>query len=98
GFFSKDEILADAFAHSKVLWVLGFMGALFTAFYMFRMLFLTFFGQFRGTSAQASHLHESPPTMTVPLVVLAVLAALGGFLNVPAALGGQHALANFLAP
>ncbi|GGC30562.1 NADH-quinone oxidoreductase subunit L [Parapedobacter defluvii] len=98
GFFSKDEILAHAFAHSKVLWVLGFMGALFTAFYMFRMLFLTFFGQFRGTSAQASHLHESPPTMTVPLVVLAVLAALGGFLNVPAALGGQHALANFLAP
>jgi len=98
GFFSKDEILAHAFAHSKLLWVLGFVGALFTAFYMFRMFFLTFYGRFRGTSDQASHLHESPATMTIPLVVLAVLAALGGFLNVPAALGGQHALANFLAP
>ncbi len=98
GFFSKDEILAHAFAHSKLLWVLGFIGALFTAFYMFRMLFLTFYGRFRGTSSQASHLHESPTTMTIPLIILAVLAALGGFLNVPSALGGQHALASFLAP
>lgn len=98
GFFSKDEILAHAFAHSKLLWILGFIGALFTAFYMFRMLFLTFFGRFRGTSQQESHLHESPATMTIPLIVLAVLAALGGLLNVPSALGGGHALANFLAP
>jgi len=98
GFFSKDEILAHAFAHSKLLWILGFIGALFTAFYMFRMLFLTFFGRFRGTSEQEKHLHESPATMTVPLIVLAVLAAIGGLLNVPSALGGGHALANFLAP
>ncbi len=98
GFFSKDEILAHAFADNKLLWVLGFIGALFTAFYMFRMLFLTFFGRFRGTSEQASHLHESPATMTIPLIVLAVLSAVGGLLNVPAALGGGHALAAFLSP
>lgn len=98
GFFSKDEILAHAFAENKLLWVLGFIGALFTAFYMFRMLMLTFFGKFRGTAEQAGHLHESPATMTVPLVVLAVLAAVGGLLNVPSALGGGHALADFLSP
>jgi proton-translocating NADH-quinone oxidoreductase, chain L len=98
GFFSKDEILAHAFEANKLLWILGFVGALFTAFYMFRMLFLTFFGSFRGTQEQAAHLHESPATMTVPLIVLAVLAAIGGLLNVPEALGGGHALASFLAP
>ncbi len=98
GFFSKDEILAHAFAENKVLWVLGFIGALFTAFYMFRMLSLTFFGKFRGTAEQASHLHESPATMTVPLIILAVLSAVGGLLNVPSALGGGHALADFLSP
>ncbi|MFB2118107.1 NADH-quinone oxidoreductase subunit L [Parapedobacter sp. 2B3] len=98
GFFSKDEILAHAFAENKVLWVLGFIGALFTAFYMFRMLSLTFFGKFRGTAEQASHLHESPATMTVPLIILAVLSAIGGLLNVPSALGGGHALADFLSP
>ncbi|SKB82422.1 NADH-quinone oxidoreductase subunit L [Parapedobacter luteus] len=98
GFFSKDEILAHAFADNKLLWMLGFIGALFTAFYMFRMLFLTFFGRFRGTAEQASHLHESPASMTVPLIILAVLAAIGGFINVPSALGGGHALADFLSP
>src|SRR5690606_17748906 len=61
-------------------------------------LALTFFGKFRGTAEQASHLHESPATMTVPLVILAVLSAVGGLLNVPSALGGGHALANFLTP
>ncbi|MEC3880753.1 NADH-quinone oxidoreductase subunit L [Parapedobacter sp. 10938] len=98
GFFSKDEILAHAFAENKLLWVLGFIGALFTAFYMFRMLSLTFFGKFKGTAEQASHLHESPATMTIPLVILAVFAAVGGLLNVPSALGGGHALADFLSP
>lgn len=98
GFFSKDEILAHAFTSNKLLWVLGFIGALFTAFYMFRMLSLTFFGKFRGTAEQASHLHESPATMTIPLIVLAVLSALGGLLNVPSALGGGQALAEFLSP
>ncbi|SEL52131.1 NADH-quinone oxidoreductase subunit L [Parapedobacter koreensis] len=98
GFFSKDEILAYAFADNPLLWGLGFIGALFTAFYMFRMLFLTFFGQFRGTVEQAAHLHESPASMTIPLIVLAGLAAIGGLINVPSALGGSHALAEFLSP
>src|SRR5690606_7453718 len=61
-------------------------------------LALTFFGKFRGTAEQASHLHESPATMTIPLVILAVLSVVGGLLNVPSALGGGHALANFLSP
>jgi NADH-quinone oxidoreductase subunit L len=98
GFFSKDEILAHTFAANPVLWSLGLLTAFFTAFYMFRMLFLTFFGKFRGTAHQAEHLHESPLSMTLPLIVLAVLSAVGGLLNVPAALGGSHALQNFLAP
>lgn len=98
GFFSKDEILAHAFAESPVLWVLGLIAAFFTAFYMFRMLFLTFFGKFRGTQVQADHLHESPLSMTLPLIILAVLSAVGGFLNVPSALGGNYGLGEFLAP
>lgn len=98
GFFSKDEILAHTFAANPVLWSLGLLTAFFTAFYMFRMLFLTFFGKFRGTAHQAEHLHESPLSMTLPLIVLAVLSAVGGLLNVPSALGGSHALQNFLAP
>ena len=98
GFFSKDEILAHAYQHSPVLWAVGFIGALFTAFYMFRMLFLTFYGNFRGTQEQAKHLHESPKSMTIPLMVLAVLSALGGFMGVPEILGGSHWLAHFLSP
>lgn len=98
GFFSKDEILAHAFGANKLLWVLGVIGALFTAFYMFRLLFLTFFGKFRGTADQANHLHESPAAMTIPLIILAVLSAVGGFLNVPSALGGSYGLAEFLSP
>src|SRR5690554_2981506 len=98
GFFSKDEILAHAFAQNPVLWVLGVIGALFTAFYMFRLLFLTFFGRFRGTAEQEKNIHESPLSMTIPLIVLAILSVVGGFINVPGALGGNYGLANFLAP
>ncbi|MEH6305018.1 NADH-quinone oxidoreductase subunit L [Olivibacter sp. CPCC 100613] len=98
GFFSKDEILAQTFAHHKILWLGGFIGALFTAFYMFRMLFLTFYGKFRGTFDQERHLHESPMVMTLPLIVLAVLSFCGGFLNIPEALGGHAGLAGFLQP
>lgn len=98
GFFSKDEILAHTFVSSPLLWGLGFLAALFTAFYMFRLLYLTFFGEFRGTESQRSHLHESPMTMLLPLVVLAILAAAGGLLNVPEAVGGGNWLANFLKP
>ncbi|WP_367210584.1 NADH-quinone oxidoreductase subunit L [Sphingobacterium sp. R2] len=98
GFFSKDEILAGAFAASPVLWGLGFIGALMTAFYMFRMLFMTFSGTFRGTQEQMHHLHESPKSMTTPLIVLAILSVIGGIINLPAVLGGNHWLEDFLAP
>jgi NADH-quinone oxidoreductase subunit L len=69
-----------------------------TSFYMFRLLFLTFFGKFRGTHDQEHHLHESPASMTVPLMILAVLSALGGFIGVPEALHGTHHLAEFMSP
>ncbi|HEV7349290.1 NADH-quinone oxidoreductase subunit L [Telluribacter sp.] len=98
GFFSKDEILAHAFEHNKVLWVLGLVGSFMTSFYMFRLLFLTFFGDFRGTHEQAHHLHESPSSMTIPLIILAVFSAVGGFMGVPEALGGTHYLAEFMSP
>ncbi|WDF68524.1 NADH-quinone oxidoreductase subunit L [Sphingobacterium oryzagri] len=98
GFFSKDEILAHTFQHQPLFWAVGFLTALCTAFYMFRLLFLTFFGKFRGTDEQQRHLHESPWQMTLPLIVLAILSALGGWINLPAALGGHHNLETFLAP
>jgi NADH-quinone oxidoreductase subunit L len=98
GFFSKDEILAHVFEHNKLLWVVGILGSAMTSFYMFRLLFLTFFGTFRGTHEQEHHLHESPLSMTLPLMVLAVLSALGGFMGVPEVLGGTHQLAEFMSP
>src|SRR5690606_21681025 len=98
GLFSKDAILAPAFAEHRILWGGGFLAAVVTAFYMSRLLFLTFYGTFRGTFAQESHLHESPLTMVIPLIILAVLSVVGGFLNIPAALGGNSGLSSFLEP
>ena len=98
GFFSKDEILAHAYEHNKVLWGIGLLTAFLTAFYMFRLLFLAFFGEFRGTEAQKHHLHESPASMTFPLIILAILAAVGGFMGAPMFTGGHHYLAEYLAP
>ncbi len=98
GFFSKDEILAHVYDHNKVFWLIAVIGAMFTSFYMFRMMYLTFNGSFRGTTDQEHHLHESPASMTIPLIVLAVLSALGGVIGIPAVLGGGHWLENFLAP
>jgi NADH-quinone oxidoreductase subunit L len=99
GFFSKDEILAHAFMHSATFYVVGVITAMFTSFYMFRMLYLTFYGKFRGTHEQEHHLHESPASMTIPLIVLAVLSAVGGFLGVPESLmKNSHWLEHFLAP
>jgi len=98
GFFSKDEILAHVYAHNPVLWVIGVLGAMLTSFYMFRMMFLTFWGKFRGTHEQEHHLHESPSSITIPLIVLAILSIVGGFINVPEIMGGGHWLQNFLAP
>jgi NADH-quinone oxidoreductase subunit L len=98
GFFSKDEILAHVFEHNKVLWVLGVIGSFMTSFYMFRLLFLTFFGKFRGTHEQEHHLHESPFSMTLPLIVLAILSAFGGYIGVPEVLHGANHLAEFMSP
>jgi NADH-quinone oxidoreductase subunit L len=98
GFFSKDEILAHAYMYSPILYVFGVLGAMFTSFYMFRLMFLTFWGKFRGTHEQEHHLHESPPSMTIPLIVLAVLSTVGGFMGVPEALGGHHWLEQWLEP
>ncbi len=98
GFFSKDEILASAFEHNKLLWFLGVLGAAMTTFYMFRLYFLTFSNSFRGTHEQEHHLHESPKSMTIPLIVLAVLSVVGGFVGIPEALGGTHFLEEFLKP
>ena len=102
GFFSKDEIMMNVFTHGaygKVFWVLGMIAALLTAFYMFRLYFLTFLGEFRGGEKLKSHLHESPATMTIPLIVLAVLSAVGGFLGLPEVFAHDgHWLHNFLEP
>ncbi len=98
GFFSKDEILAAAYAHSTTFYVVGVITAMLTSFYMFRMMYLTFWGKFRGTHEQDHHLHESPRSMTIPLIVLAILSAVGGMIGVPAVMGGHHELGAYLAP
>lgn len=98
GFFSKDEILAHAFEHNKLLWLIGVAGAAMTTFYMFRLYFLTFWGGFRGTHEQEHHLHESPKNMTLPLIILAVLSVIGGFIGIPEVLGGKHLLDEYLKP
>ena len=99
GFFSKDEILAGAFATSPVLYILGLLGALMTAFYMFRLYATTFRGSFRGTTEQEHHLHESPAAITIPLIVLAILSIIGGYVGIPEFLmSGAHALKDFLHP
>src|SRR5690606_8722535 len=73
GFFSKDEILAGAFMKNPVLYIIAALTALMTAIYMFRLYAMTFRGNFRGTSMQENHLHESPSAITIPLIILAVL-------------------------
>jgi NADH-quinone oxidoreductase subunit L len=98
GFFSKDEILAHVYEKNQIFWLIAVIGAMFTAFYMFRMMYLTFNGKFRGTTEQEHHLHESPASMTIPLIVLAILSALGGLIGIPEVFGGSHWLAGFLAP
>jgi len=120
GFFSKDEILWNAFRSphgSWVLWAIGLITAGLTSFYMFRLWFLTFFGDFRcaeheeskaAPPAHGSHassdahghggVHESPPIMLVPLVILAILSLVGGWIGIPPAFGGGDHFENFLAP
>ena len=99
GFFSKDEILAAANSQNILFYVIGVMGSMLTAFYMFRLLAMTFIGKFRGTPEQEHHLHESPPAITIPLIVLAFLSITGGLVGIPEVfVHDGHKLASFLAP
>jgi len=118
GFFSKDEILWRAYQASWAYWLIGVFTAFLTSFYMFRLWFLTFFGEYRGeqtgdaqeepaqTGMSAPHdhahghggIHESPKVMLVPLVILAVLSIIGGWLGVPGSLGGKNRFDQFLGP
>jgi NADH-quinone oxidoreductase subunit L len=98
GFFSKDEVLASAFASGHyALWALGLAGAALTALYIFRLIFLTFAGRERLAPETRGHLHESPAVMMVPLLVLACLSSVGGFAGLPHVLGGGNWLGKFLA-
>ncbi len=114
GFFSKDEILWKSYQVSWAYWLVGVVTALITSFYMFRLWFMTFFGEYRGDADEGHGLgnhtrhghdadghggiHESPMVMLVPLVILAVLSLIGGYVGVPSALGGNDHFDNFLAP
>jgi NADH-quinone oxidoreductase subunit L len=98
GFFSKDEILGRAFDRFFLLWIVGFITAGLTAFYMFRLLFLTFFGYCRADEHVEKHIHESPWPMTVPLMILATFSLIGGWIGWPEAIGGENRFEKFLDP
>ncbi len=98
GFFSKDEILAHAFEQNQMAWVVAVVASLLTSFYMFRLLFLVFFGKERASDDKMHHIHESPKSITIPLIILAGLSALGGFMGVPEVLGGSNWVGRFLSP
>ncbi|NIM20633.1 MAG: NADH-quinone oxidoreductase subunit L [Candidatus Latescibacteria bacterium] len=99
GFFSKDEILWKTWASGHYgLWVIGFIGAGVTAFYMFRLVALTFFGKNRADAETQHHIHESPKVMLWPLVILAVLSFVGGWIGIPKGLGGNDAFHHWLEP
>ncbi len=98
GFVSKDAILAASFNARPLLWTVGFITAGLTAFYMFRLVNMTFFGESHVSAEAEHHLHESPPSMTVPLMILAGLSIVGGWIGWPEALGGSDRFAHFLDP
>ncbi len=102
GFFSKDAILSSAFEQDgfgRLFWAVGLFTAGLTAFYMFRVVSLTFYGRFRGTHEQEHHVHESPASMTLPLIVLAFLSVVGGWVGLPAVLSENgNRIGRFLAP
>src|SRR2546427_7586031 len=101
GFFSKDEILWKAYSSpfgGAGLWIIGVAGAGMTACYMFRQVFMTFFGETRADHEVAHHIHESPRSMTVPLIILAAGSILVGFLGVPEFLGGSNRFEQWLEP
>ena len=94
GFWSKDEILMTAYHGNPTLWVIGSIASIMTAFYMFRLIYLTFFNSFRGTEEQKYHLHESPSLITLPLIILAILSFFGGIISLP----GHSWLNEYLSP
>jgi NADH-quinone oxidoreductase subunit L len=102
GFFSKDEILWQAWHSAEgsfpYLWLIGFGTALMTAFYMFRLMFLTFYGQPRMSHEVEHHIHESPKSMTVPLIILAFFSIFSGWMSWPQSLGGSDRLMKFVEP
>ena len=103
GFFSKDEILWRTYTREGdpffiALWGVGTLTALLTAFYMFRLVFLTFFGESRVPHDVEHHVHEAPRSMTVPLIILAGLSVVGGWVGIPAALGGGNWFEHYLEP
>ncbi|MCB1182440.1 NADH-quinone oxidoreductase subunit L [bacterium] len=99
GFFSKDEILWKTWSSGNtLLWALGFLGAGLTAFYMMRLVVLTFFGENRASAEVKHHIHESPATMTMPLVILAVLSVVGGWVGIPHFMGGGAHFEQWLEP
>lgn len=98
GFFSKDEILYKSLVDGHILyWLIAATAAFMTAFYMFRLIFLTFHGESRVEPEVAHHIHESPPVMTLPLIALAVLSTIGGFVGIPI-IEGANVFHEFLAP
>ena len=102
GFFSKDEILWQTWTSEggayRLLWIIGYVTALMTAFYMFRLMFLAFHGRPRMSHEVEHHIHESPRSMTVPLVILAICAIFAGWLGWPRSLKGSDHFAKFLEP
>jgi NADH-quinone oxidoreductase subunit L len=104
GFFSKDEILAAAFGRGAshpiwlVFWAMGLLAAFLTAYYMMRLMAMTFLGESRLAPSEREYLHDAPPIMTGPLVVLGLLSVLGGVINLPAFAGGHHRLESWLEP
>src|SRR5664279_3991199 len=102
GFFSQDAILWETWSREagayRYLWYIAFLTALMTSFYMFRLIYLTFFGKPRMNHEVEHHIHESPKTMTVPLVILAICSIGAGFLGMPHSLGGSNRFEKFLEP
>jgi NADH-quinone oxidoreductase subunit L len=102
GFFSKDAILWETWSREggayRFLWYIGYATALMTSFYMFRLMYLTFHGRPRMSSEAERHIHESPASMTVPLVALALCAVIAGWLGWPHSLGGSDRFTKFLEP
>ena len=96
GFFSKDQILAELlYKQGYLAFGVALVVSLMTCYYMFRLLFVTFYGKFRGTHEQEHHLHESPKSMTLPLIVLSILSVIGGFVGFPHALGESIGVHNW---